>query len=82
MECEMDGQFVAGIFRGILLDHCGLERAESERQSFFNSPVTCGPTLTHGHELWVVNERMRSQIQTASICFLQWLAFESRGYLL
>lgn len=35
----MDGQFVAGIYRGILLDHCGLERAESERQSFFNSPV-------------------------------------------
>ena len=28
------------------------------------------PTLTYGHELWVVTERMRSQIQAVEMSFL------------
>ncbi len=32
------------------------------------------PTLTYGHELWVVTERMRLQIQTAEISFLRRVA--------
>ena len=29
------------------------------------------PTLTYGHELWVVTERIRSRIQVAEISFLR-----------
>lgn len=29
------------------------------------------PTLTYGHELWVVARRMRSQIQAANMSFLR-----------
>ena len=32
------------------------------------------PTLTSGHELWVVTERMRSQIQAAEMSFLRRVA--------
>ncbi|MDF4341185.1 hypothetical protein P3480_25615, partial [Vibrio parahaemolyticus] len=32
------------------------------------------PTLTYGHELWVVTERMRSQIQAAEMSFLRRVA--------
>ena len=28
------------------------------------------PTLTYGHELWVVTERIRSRIQAAEMSFL------------
>ena len=29
------------------------------------------PTLTYGHELWVVTERMRSRIQVVEMSFLR-----------
>lgn len=32
------------------------------------------PTLTHGHELWVVIERMRLRIQVAKMSFLHRVA--------
>ncbi len=32
------------------------------------------PTLTYGHELWVMTERTRSQIQAAKISFLRRVA--------
>ena len=32
------------------------------------------PTLTYGHELWVVTERMRSRIQAAEMSFLRGVA--------
>jgi len=32
------------------------------------------PTLTDGHEFWVVTERMRSQIQAAEMSFLRRVA--------
>lgn len=32
------------------------------------------PNLTYGHELWVVTERLRSQIQVAAMSFLQMVA--------
>ena len=32
------------------------------------------PTLTYGHELWVVTERTRSQIQAAKMSFLRRVA--------
>lgn len=32
------------------------------------------PTLTHGHELWVVTYRMRLEIQAAEMSFLQRVA--------
>lgn len=32
------------------------------------------PTLTHGHELWVMAERTRLQIQMAKMSFLPWVA--------
>jgi len=32
------------------------------------------PTLTYGHKLWVVTERMRSPIQAAKMCFLRRVA--------
>ena len=32
------------------------------------------PSLTYGHELWVVTERIRSQIQAAEMSFLRRVA--------
>jgi len=37
------------------------------------------PTLTYGHKLWVVTERMRSQIQAAEISFLRRVAGRELG---
>ena len=33
------------------------------------------PTLTYGHELWVVAERIRSEIQAAEMSFLPELSY-------
>ncbi|KAK3534420.1 hypothetical protein QTP86_015228 [Hemibagrus guttatus] len=35
------------------------------------------PTLTYGHELWVMTERVRSRIQAAEMCFLRRVAGRS-----
>ncbi len=35
------------------------------------------PTLTYGHELWVMTERTRSRIQAAEMCFLRRVAGRS-----
>ncbi|TWW59887.1 hypothetical protein D4764_06G0014170 [Takifugu flavidus] len=32
------------------------------------------PTLTYGHELWVMTERTRSRVQAAEMCFIRWVA--------
>ncbi|TWW62282.1 hypothetical protein D4764_04G0009290 [Takifugu flavidus] len=32
------------------------------------------PTLTYGHELWVMTERTRSRVQAAEMSFLRWVA--------
>jgi len=38
------------------------------------------PTLTYGHELWVVTERMRSRIQAAKMRFLRRVSGLSLGH--
>ncbi|KAI3352081.1 hypothetical protein L3Q82_020903 [Scortum barcoo] len=53
----------------------GEEGAESKgkRSSRFTGQSTL-PTLTYGHELWVMTERTRSRIQAAEMSFLRRVA--------
>ena len=53
---------------GVAPDCPGEEGAEPEGKAL-NLPVYV-PTLTYGHELWVVTERIRSRIQATEMSFL------------
>lgn len=55
--------------RGLLLDHCSEEGAELEGHSP-DLPSIPYPTITYGHELYIVTERMKSQIQMADMSLL------------
>lgn len=46
---------------------CGEERELSQKTQ---DQWIFVPTLTHGHELWVVTKRKRPQMQTAEMSFL------------
>ena len=48
------------------------ELSQKARLSIYQSIFV--PTLTYGHELWVVTERMRSRIQAAEMSFLRRVA--------
>ena len=37
------------------------------------------PTLTYGHEVWVMTERIRLQLQAVKMSFLRWVAGNSLG---
>ena len=55
------------------------ELSQKAKLSIYQSVYV--PTLTYGHELWVVTERKRLQIQVAKISFLRrasWLRFRDR----
>ncbi|KAI3374811.1 hypothetical protein L3Q82_021033 [Scortum barcoo] len=54
-------------------DRRGEEGAESKGEAL-DLPVNLPPTLTYGHELWVMTERTRSQIQAAEMSFLRRVA--------
>ena len=52
---------------------CGEEGAEPEGEAL-DLPAIYVPTLTYGHELWVVTERTRTRIQAAKMSFLRRVA--------
>ena len=76
MEWEMDRQFGAAsavmraLYRTVVVKR---ELIRKAKLSIYRSIYV--PTLTYGHELWVVTERMRSRIQAAEMSFLRigWL---------
>ncbi|KAI3352723.1 hypothetical protein L3Q82_019304 [Scortum barcoo] len=58
-------------------DRRGEEGAESKGEAL-DLPVNLrAPTLTYGHELWVMTERTRSRIQAAEMSFLRRVAGRS-----
>ena len=48
--------------------YCGEKRLESKKQDSVCWSIFV-PTITRGHELWVVTERTRSQIEAAEMSF-------------
>ncbi|KAK3571461.1 hypothetical protein QTP86_012091 [Hemibagrus guttatus] len=72
MDCEIDRQIgaVAAVMRSmsrsvVVKKELSLKAKLSIYQSIYIS------TLTYGHELWVMTERIRSQIQAAEMSFLR-----------
>jgi len=57
------------LYRGVI---CKRELSNKAKLSVFKSIFV--PTLTYGHELWVVNERTRSRIQATEMRFLRRIA--------
>ncbi|KAI3362936.1 hypothetical protein L3Q82_011616, partial [Scortum barcoo] len=56
-------------------DRRGEEGSESKAKLSIYLPVNLyAPTLTYGHELWVMTERTRSRIQAAEMSFLRRVA--------
>ena len=51
------------------------ELSQKAKLSIYQSVYV--PTLTYGHELWVMTERIRSQIQAAEMSFLRRVAGRS-----
>ena len=43
----------------------------SKKAKFSISKTVCVRILTHGHEPWVMTERMRSQVQASEMRFLR-----------
>ena len=71
MEREMDRRFgaVSAVMRALYLTVVvKRELSLKAKLSIYQSIYV--PTLTYGHELWVVTERMRSRIQAAEMSFL------------
>ncbi len=51
-----------------------LWQKESQKAKFLIYWSVLVPTLSNGHEGWVMTERMKLQIQAAEMCFLRWVA--------
>ncbi|KAF7654265.1 hypothetical protein LDENG_00072170, partial [Lucifuga dentata] len=71
MECEIDRQIAAAsevlrmLYRTVVVKR---ELSQKARLTIYQSIYV--PILTYGHELWVMTERTRSQIQAAEMRFL------------
>lgn len=74
-ECEIDRRIGAAsavmrsLYRSIVVKR---ELSQKAKLSIYRSIYI--PTLTYGHELWVVTERMRSRVQAAEMSFLRRVA--------
>ena len=60
---------VVTLYRSVVVKR---ELSQKARLTVYRSIFV--PTLTYGHELWVVTERMRSRIQAAEMSFLRRVA--------
>uniref|UniRef100_A0A8C6KY55 Reverse transcriptase domain-containing protein n=1 Tax=Nothobranchius furzeri TaxID=105023 RepID=A0A8C6KY55_NOTFU len=75
LEREIDSRIGAAsavmraLYRSVVVKR---ELSQKEKLSIYRSIYV--PTLTYGHELWVVTERTRSQIEAAEISFLHRVA--------
>ncbi|KAK3527334.1 hypothetical protein QTP86_021953 [Hemibagrus guttatus] len=71
MDCEIDRWISAAaavmqsMYRSVVVKK---ELSQKAKLSIYQSIYV--PTLTYGHELWVMTERVRSQIQAAEMSFL------------
>nr|XP_054599772.1 uncharacterized protein LOC129164266 [Nothobranchius furzeri] len=75
LECEIDRWIGAAsavmrvLYRSVMVKR---ELSQKVKLSIYRSIYV--PTLTYGHELWVVTDRMRSRIQAAEMSFLRRVA--------
>ncbi len=73
LEREMDRQFCVVSVQAL----CRIVMVKKELSRMAKLSIyqpTYVPTLTYGHELWVVTQRMRSQTQAAEMNFLRRMA--------
>ncbi|KAI3373320.1 hypothetical protein L3Q82_006620 [Scortum barcoo] len=80
MEREIDSKRIgaaSAVMRLCTGPSCSEEGAESKGEALDALPVNLPPTLTYGHELWVMTERTRSRIQAAEMSFLRRVAGRS-----
>ncbi|KAK3508832.1 hypothetical protein QTP70_009600 [Hemibagrus guttatus] len=78
MDCEIDrwigaaAAVMRSMYRSVVVKK---ELSRKAKLSIYQSIYV--PTLTYGHELWVMTERIRSRIQTAEMSFLRRVAGRS-----
>ncbi|KAK3566641.1 hypothetical protein QTP86_001840 [Hemibagrus guttatus] len=78
MDCEIDRRIGAAaavmrsMYRSVVVKK---ELSRKKKLSIYQSIYI--PTLTYGHELWVMTERVRSRIQAAEMSFLRRVAGRS-----
>ncbi|KAK3524132.1 hypothetical protein QTP70_018031, partial [Hemibagrus guttatus] len=78
MDCEIDRRIGAAaavmrsMYRSVVVKK---ELSRKAKLSIYQSIYV--PTLTYGHELWVMTERVRSRIQAAEMSFLRRVAGRS-----